>query len=761
MNALGYICRCRSAALLLVAVAGCPSPAVTPDPLKTYKDEAASQPAAAGAEQELAFWKGRDDLIANPGAQPAQALKLPPLRRFKLGNGLRVLVLPDQQLPLVSVRLLLQAGAIDEPATKVGLAEFTASMLRQGTTRMTADVLSRTVDSAGAGVSANSDYELTSVSCSGRKQSTKLCLQLVADLVQRPTFPKKEMGEIRDRLMSAIKQMRDDPDSLASAHLDNLLYGDDHPAGRPMTEASLQRISREDLLAFHKRRYVPGAAILAISGDVNPAKLERLLRGTFNRWRGRPAPARTITPVKDPPAGLKVLLVDKPDLSQSFLALGHAGIRRTHPDRDAVRVMNYVLGGGGFSSRLMETVRAKGGKTYGISSAFDAATDDGSFSVASFTKNDQIVQLIELVRDELKRLHSSPPTAAEITAAKGKIAGGFPIRLKTAAALAAELTRAQLRGLPDSYVVEFPLRVDRQSAQQIAAAARAHVRPGHLIAAVVGKAAEVAPLLRRAKIPFEQVSYLDPISARDRRQLTTELKVTITPAEAKIARAALTRALRAAGGRARLAKIKTLRLQGTVGVGAPGNIQRGRYTALYALPDHMRLLLEIPPIGYAQVLAGDKAFIQVGPQRKDLPGHVVQRMKAVLWRDPILLPLHALGEGVRARRSIDAALKQKKGWLAIELFPPAGGALTMVLDRKTHHLLQIRHRNRQGRTLVTEMGGHKKVSGVMVPHTITAVIGAKRQSVNFKQVEINPRLSKSEIVGPAATGKGGKGSKGK
>jgi hypothetical protein len=276
----------------------------------------------------------------------------------------------------------------------------------------------------------------------------------------------------------------------------------------------------------------------------------------------------------------------------------------------------------------------------------------------------------------------------------------------------------------------------------------------------VGKAAEVAPLLRRAKIPFEQVSYLDPISARDRRQLTTELKVTITPAEAKIARAALTRALRAAGGRARLAKIKTLRLQGTVGVGAPGNIQRGRYTALYALPDHMRLLLEIPPIGYAQVLAGDKAFIQVGPQRKDLPGHVVQRMKAVLWRDPILLPLHALGEGVRARRSIDAALKQKKGWLAIELFPPAGGALTMVLDRKTHHLLQIRHRNRQGRTLVTEMGGHKKVSGVMVPHTITAVIGAKRQSVNFKQVEINPRLSKAEIVGPAAGGKG-KGGKGK
>ena len=144
---LGHVGRCRSSArrasgpflralgttLLVVGVAGCPSTSVKPDPLKTYQVEATSQPtAAAAAEQELAFWKGRDDLIPSPGAQPAQALKLPPLRRFKLASGLRVLVLPDRQLPLVNVRLLLQAGAIDEPADKVGLAEFTAQHAPSG-----------------------------------------------------------------------------------------------------------------------------------------------------------------------------------------------------------------------------------------------------------------------------------------------------------------------------------------------------------------------------------------------------------------------------------------------------------------------------------------------------------------------------------------------------------------------------------------------------------------------------------------------------
>ena len=132
------------------------------------------------------------------------------------------------------------------------------------------------------------------MSCSGRKQSTKLCLQLVADLVQRPTFPKKEMGEIRDRLMSAIKQVRDDPDSLAAAHFDNLLYGDDHPAGRPMTEASLQRITREDLLAFHKRRYLPGARSSPSAATSTRPSSSGCCAGTSTAGAGdRPRPARS------------------------------------------------------------------------------------------------------------------------------------------------------------------------------------------------------------------------------------------------------------------------------------------------------------------------------------------------------------------------------------------------------------------------------------------------------------------------------------
>jgi zinc protease len=734
--------RARAALTFAVVFCACGTPPPPPAlPAPSPASAPATRPATKVVEKD--YWADRRDLLLLPPVQPAPALALPALRRFALKNGLRIIALPDRQLPLVDVRLVVRGGAIDDPADKVGLAEFVANMLRQGTRRQAADVISEAVDSAGAGLRATAGYEQTTISCSGRSRSLDLCLQLVSDLARQASFPEKEMGEVRDQLIGDVKQSRDDPATLAELHFNNLLYGDDHPGGRPMTVESLQRIARGDLVAHYQRLFVPRGAILAVSGDVDVSKLLARLERAFGAWRGGEVVTPQIKPVQDPPPGLRVLLVDKPDLTQSFFALGHAGIKRTAPDRDAVVVMNYILGGGGFASRLMRTLRSRG-KTYGIRSAFDEGTYDGSFIVQSFTNNDGLVSMLQLVQKLLAALPIARPTDDEIRAAKGHIAGGYALRLQTPDRISARLMLAELWGLPESFVTEYPLRIERQSAIDVFRAARQRVRADRLVAAVVGRAEIVAPRLRAAKIPFEQVSYLAPISAAERKQRRSEKPAAVTADEQRRASETLGRVLEAAGGAKALGGVRSLRLTGQ---GTVENMS-GAYSSLIVLPDHLRQSFDTKPVGIVQVLAGKQAFIQVGPAKRALPADVAERMRGLIWRDPILLPLHATGDKVRCRPSADRSLAKDATRVAVEVFPPAPlPPTTLVIDRRTWRVVEIRYVDRGGQLRVSELGGHKKVSGVLVPHKMVEVVGKRRQTVTLSRVEINPPIAKREILG--------------
>lgn len=724
----------------------CAAPRVEPEPLKVIA------PASAPASQpvdELAFWRGRSDLIKAPPASAPAALQLPGLRQLTLRNGLVVLLLKDTSLPLAELQLVLRAGSIDDPADKVGLAEFTIGMLRQGTKRLDADAISETVDSAGTSLGAFSEYELSGLTCSGRSSSLDLCLTMLSELIRSPSFPEKEMAEIRERLLTAVRQTRDDPATLAEQHFNNLLYGDAHPAGRPMTIESVSRIKRADLVSFHRRHLTPGAALLALSGDFDEKTAAQRLERAFGAWRGPPPPAREVKPVADPPPGLRVLLVDKPDLSQAFFSLGHAGSRLGDPQRDAIRVLNYVLGGGGFSSRLMQLVRSEKGKTYGIKSQFDEGSIDGSFLVQSFTRNEELVPTLRLVQGELARIAKEPPSEAELAAAKGDLAGGFGIRFQTSARIVGQLMRMRLLGQKDAFVTEFPLRIGRLTRAEVAAAARARVHADRLVAAVVGKAAVVGPALKAAGVPFTQLSYLAPLSAEERRRAAAPPAAPeVSAAEQRQAKAILERALSAAGGRERLSLIRSMRL---VGKGRIEDVE-GEYSVLVLLPDHLRLSFEFKQAatGMVQILAGKQAFVGAGSARKALPAEVVERMRGMIWRDPVLLPLHALAPDVRARLSNDAELAKSlaKGEVAVELYPPGLPATTVVLDRKSGRLLQVRYRGRSGGWRVTVLSDHRTLpGGVRAPHRLVeSAPGRRTQTVTFATIELNAKLEKAEIT---------------
>jgi len=470
---------------------------------------------------DLTFWQHRKDLITAPPPPVPAALPLPRVSRWKLPNGLETVAVPRGDLPIVSFSLAIKAGAYDEQKDRTqGVADFTAGMLRHGAGKRSAEQIADTIDIAGGVLEAGSDAESTLVTCSVLATRADTCLSLLADVLLRPTFPEKEIGEVRDQMLASLAQRADDPHLLAAEHFDNLLFGEGHPDGWVLTPEHVRGITRDKLLAFWKTFYRPNNAILAIAGDIDPAAMKTRVERAFGGWAAVAVPQRPAFEI--PPAhGKRVILVDKPELSQATLMFGHAGIRHGDPDWYAVTLVNYVLGGSDFSSRLMQEVRSKRGLTYGIGSSFGASLYQGAFRVSASTRNETAWDALSVATGELSKMKASGPNEDELAKAKGFYAGSTPFTLESAAGLAHALLAADLHGLGVEYVRTLALRlaaVDRAAAD---AAAKKWLDPDDLAIVIVGRADVVGPELKKARLPFERVDARAPISAAARRATAT------------------------------------------------------------------------------------------------------------------------------------------------------------------------------------------------------------------------------------------------
>jgi zinc protease len=469
------------------------------------------------------FWTGRKDLIQAPPPPKPEALALPRIDRFTMPNGLQVIVVARKDLPVVSFGLAVQAGGYDETRQTLGVSDFVAAMLRRGTKRRTADQISHAIDFVGGSLDAQASNEATTVACSALSKDAPLCLDLLSDILLHPAFPESEMGDVRDQMLAGVASRFDSPGELASAHFDNQLFGEDHPDGWVLTADDVKRIDRAALLKFWRTFYRPNHAILAVAGDVDAGKLRAQVEKVFHGWARGPVPARptwTIPPV----AGTRILLVDKPDLTQATIVLGHAGIRHADPRWYAVTLMNYVLGGSDFSSRLMTEVRVKRGLTYGIGSSFGASLYEGAFRVSAATKNESVWDALVASVNEIRRMQAEGPTKPELDKAKGYYAGSYPFSLQTAAGIASALVGAEEHGLGDAYVRDLPLRLAAVDEAQAKAAAHDFLHPDNLLVVIVGKGDTIEPELAKSGVAYQRISYKAPISSAARAAATTPAK---------------------------------------------------------------------------------------------------------------------------------------------------------------------------------------------------------------------------------------------
>lgn len=466
-------------ALLLLLGASCASSPAERWPATSLTDLWRSTP-----EWERPPPPPRDAPVVQPGR----------LARELLPNGVRVLLLEDRRLPAFSLGVLLTRGAGLEAISEAGIASYTAELMERGAGERTALELAGVVDALGASLEVGAGWDSITVQVAGLSEDQVQLEEVLADVVLRPRFDADEAERVRAESLAALRQASDDPTTLLSWSFARALYPAHRyglpDAGTPETVAGFGSAAAR---AFHRRVFVPSAAIVFASGDFEQGPLLARIRERYGAWQGPPAP--DVGPVPEPPARRRVVVVDRPDLGQAQIGIGHGGIARNDPRRLSAQLMNTVLGAGGFSSRLMSRIRAEEGLTYSIGSTFVLRHRAGPFAVFTFTRVPKVGELVGGVLEELERMRREPPSAGELARVQSQRAGQFALGLETSAEVASALVELDLYGLPPDSLDTYRRRVREQTLEDTAAAARALIEPERASIVVVGPASDIAPQL--------------------------------------------------------------------------------------------------------------------------------------------------------------------------------------------------------------------------------------------------------------------------
>ena len=405
-------------------------------------------------------------------------------KRTVLNNGMVLLTSEQRALPMVSIELLIEAGSRYEPADQAGLANLTSKLLIYGTKQRTAVQISDTLDFIGASLEAGCGQDTTSVSMTVLKKDLTTGLELLADVLTQSTFPQAEIDRQKQAIIASIRAAEEEPGIVAAKAFAAALFPDS-PYGRPVegSEASVKALQQKSLRDFFARNYRPNRSIIAVVGDVSEQEIAKALNGAFRNWaKGEPS-GQALVPAKVGES--KVLRINK-DLTQANIILGHNGVARGNPDYYAIQVMNYVLGGGGFSSRAMDSIRNERGLAYSVYSYFAAEKSHGAFEFIMQTKNETALEAIRIATEEMRRMREQPVAEQELSDAKDYLIGSFPLRFDTNRKVAGFLSQVEYFELgldyPDRYA-DLIRKVTRDDVQRVA---KQYLQPERLITVIVG-----------------------------------------------------------------------------------------------------------------------------------------------------------------------------------------------------------------------------------------------------------------------------------
>jgi predicted Zn-dependent peptidase len=693
-------------------------------------------PAAPAAEQPAKSWQQ----IETPPLPPQE---VPKPRREVLDNGMVVMLLEDHELPLVEATALIRTGSRDEPAAKVGLARLAGDVMRSGgTASMSPDELNQFLENRAASIETGIDTAAGSASMSALAEDFPEVLEVFADVLRSPAFAEDQLAVAKNQLNTAISRQNDDPQQIAFREFSKLIYGEDSPYARDETYETVTAVTRQDLVDWHQRSYHPDRVVLGLVGDFDSDRALALVREAFGDWPRGPA-ADLELPDVALATSPGVYRVEKNDMTQSNIVMGHLGIEKDNPDYYAVEAMNNILSGS-FASRLFSNVRSAKGLAYAVFGSVGSNYDyPGVFTMFTTTKTETTGAAIEALLEEARNLTAKPPTADELAKAKEAILNSFVFESDSTREILGQQVRYEYFGYPLDWLERYRKGIDTVTLEEVRAAAAKYVHPDDLRILVVGPTEGLdKPLTTYGEVTQVDISIPEP--AAETAEVTEEGR----------ARAAelLARAVAAMGGPEVVDAVAALRSRGAASQQTPAGAMDLQVASTLVFPDRLRQELTLPMGSITMVLSGESGFM-ISPQgAMDLPGSQAAALRRAARRDPLALLKTRNDDNFTATALPPVEVE---GTPLERLQLEIDGDVTLVdLDPESGLIRRIVYRD-QGPAgapgeVVRTFSDYREVDGLTYPFAVVGTFeGEPLMSSQVEELEVDPEIDEADFERPA------------
>jgi zinc protease len=657
---------------------------------------------------------------------PLPAIKPPEPVEITLSNGMKVFLLEDHELPLVTGSALIRTGNLFDPPTKRGLAGLTGEVLRSGGTKAkTGDQLDEELENVAAQVESQIGETSATLAFSCLKENTDQVIGIFKDFLTSAEFREDKVDLAKTQLRSEISRRNDDPGGIAEREFSDIIYGRNSPYGWSVEYAHVDNIQRQDLVDFYHRYYFPSNIMLSIYGDFSAADMKTKLEQILGSWKYT-QPTIPPFPKVQQSATPGVFLATKTDVTQTFFNVGHLGGELRDKDYPALELAGQILGGG-FSSRLFRNVRTAHGWAYNIGGGWGASYDHpGLFRISGSTQSAHTVDTLKAIREELERIRTSEVTDQELQTAKDTTLNGFVFRFDRPSKTLNRLVVYEYYGYPRDFIFQYQKAIAAVTKADVLRVAQKYFKPQDLTYVATGNPQEFGTPLSALGMKVEPIDLTIPEPKKEASKGD--------PANLEKGKELLQHVQQALGGADKLAAVKDLQYQANVEVQTPGALMKVKQTNSYLAPSTLRQDIELP-FGKQSVYSDGNAGWMAGLQgMQALPPPVVKQVRGEVFRQIALLAVSDRDPN----RTVNYA-----GEGTIEISSKDGESVRLEFDQKTGMPSKTSYQEAGGQGPVSQIfSDWRDVNGIRLPFEWTTMQGDKKfATVKIDNYKINSGLT--------------------
>ena len=667
--------------------------------------------------------------------------EVPEPERVELDNGMTIFLLEDPELPQVNATAQVGVGSVYEPAEKRGLASITGTVMRTGGTEsMGPDSLNTVLENIAATVETSIGETSGSAYMSTLSDHVDTVLPVFAEVLRQPAFAGDRVQQAKSRVKSGISRRNDNASSIVGRVFDKVLYGEDSPYARTPELYTVDRIKRQDLVDFHDQYFHPNNVILSVWGDFDADQMEQTLREQFGDWEA-PADFDPPTPPEpDAERAHSVNFVQKGDINQSKIRMGHPGeITRRSDDYASVQMMNEVLSGG-FSGRLFQEVRREKGLAYSVGGAYSAGYNrPGRFYAGIASQSASTVEATEAVMTEVERMREEPPTEEELGLAKDSYLNSFVFNFDSEREILGRRATYEYYDYPTDFLQQTRDAIEEVTPDDVLSAAQTYLHPDESHILIVGNGDQFSEDLST----LSQDGTVDTLDISIPTSPPDEQAEPVSAEAQKAGLATLRKARQALGGEA-FASLENMKVVSQQTAQTPQGEMTIDLEATRALPDKFFVKRAMPQGTIEIVINGDQGQMKTPRGTRSMPPSLLNRVRGQLWRDLTYLMGNLDREDLSAQ-DLGTKTVQDTSYRAVKVSPPTGSSFTLYLDPDTMRpaRMSFQARTRQGPTPSTAVyRNYETVNGMAIPHeTVTYQDGEKSATTTIQSVSVNVDLA--------------------